>query len=109
MYSLEAINFIAVSIVGLLAILGVIASYRRARKTGQTARIWLENWLSDFSTEMVGAFLTAILFGILIGSVQQAQDQANLRDSLARRMGSPYGTTALDASRELMSLGWLSD
>ncbi|MBZ0281656.1 MAG: pentapeptide repeat-containing protein [Anaerolineae bacterium] len=89
-----------------------------------TSSGWWTSWLQNFSTEMFGAFLTFILFELIIGSREKQQEQERIlgrektqRDEavqqektrLIRQMRSSVNQEAIRAVEELRAYGWSID
>jgi hypothetical protein len=74
---------------------------------------WISGWLQNFSTEIMGAFATFILFELIIGrrQKQEAEERAagQHKQRLITQMRSKDNATALNAVDELRELGWLQD
>ena len=73
---------------------------------------WLGNALLNFSTEMLGAFLTFILIDLVIGGRERQEsewrdDRRRLRTRLIKRLRSPDPQLTVDAASELRAMGWL--
>lgn len=107
--SLQLVNTFALAAIGIFALISIGVSYRRARKKQIAPSEWLGDWLSDFSTEMAGAFLTAVIFGLIVGAAQQSENTAERKQSLILQMGSPNNGFAIEAVRQLRALEWLYD
>jgi hypothetical protein len=70
---------------------------------------WWANLLQGMSTEFFGAVVTAIFLGVLILITQQYQSIQNRKEELILQMGSDERVWAIEAARQLSSLGWLED
>jgi uncharacterized protein YjbI with pentapeptide repeats len=72
--------------------------------SGGLSRDWLASWLQNFSTEVLGAFVTYILFEVLIGGrLQQEHHERqllDLRNQIVRDITSSNSTFALRSIRE---------
>ena len=112
------------SIVLGLVVLGMVAmaywlgriSMRRELETlnappGEetTKRVWWANWFQGVSTEMVGAVITTILLGTVVGLAQEASLEEQQREELVLQMASQSNDFAVEAARILGSKGWLED
>jgi hypothetical protein len=67
---------------------------------------WWAAWLQGVSTEMVGAVVTTILLGTVVGAVQQQLINEQKQD-LVLQMGSPDHAFALEAARMIRARGWV--
>jgi hypothetical protein len=77
------------------------------RSTSSRVRTgWWASWLQGVSTEMVGAVVTTILLGTVVGAVQQQQSIAQQKQELILQMGSPDNAFAVEAARILRAQGW---
>lgn len=90
------------------------------RKKERFSREWWSNWIQGLSTELVGAAIATLLIGVVVGAVQkneaeealrqqQIQADENFKRELILQMGSPVNDFAIEAARQLRSLGWLED
>lgn len=80
---------------------------RRAKK--QVVLGWFKDWLADFSSEMVGAFITTLIFGLLVTVAQSSQQEQLDKNRLIIQLGSENNNVTLAASEELLGNGWLRD
>lgn len=69
---------------------------------------WAEFW-QGISTEMVGAIMTTIIFGIALVFFQESQAEQRLQEDLVFQMSSPTNSFAIQAVRRLDREGWLTD
>lgn len=69
---------------------------------------WAEFW-QGISTEMVGAIMTTIIFGIALVFFQESQAEQRLQEDLIFEMSSPTNSFAIQAVRRLAREGWLTD
>ncbi len=67
---------------------------------------WLRNWLADFSTEIVGFVLTAVLLGSLVAVFDR---ESEIRERLLRELRSDDPAIARSAAEELVSEGMHAD
>jgi hypothetical protein len=80
---------------------------RELRSTSARVRTgWWAAWLQGVSTEMVGAVVTTVLLGTVVGAVQQQQLIAQQKQELILQMGSPANAFAVEAARLLRVRGW---
>jgi uncharacterized protein YjbI with pentapeptide repeats len=77
--------------------------------TNSKSSKWWANFWQGISTEFFGVVVTTIFLGILILIAQQYQSIRNRKSELILQMGSPDNTTAIEAVRQLRSLGWIED
>jgi len=74
---------------------------------------WLEGFLLNFSTEMLGAIVTFALLYLIVEHrekrLEEQKEESKLKARLIREMGSPDNATALNAVRELRAHGWLEN
>lgn len=70
---------------------------------------WLTDFLQGISTEMVGAIITTVLFGVLLLTFQQYQAIQDRKQQFIFQMGSPDNGFAVEAVRTLSYEGWLRD
>ena len=75
----------------------------------ESRRSFWSDWFHGVSTEMAGAIVTAVLFTVILGAVQQQQSETELKRQLILQFGSPSRLWTLQASRELEIQGWLYD
>ncbi|RMF78888.1 MAG: pentapeptide repeat-containing protein [Chloroflexi bacterium] len=91
----------------ILAVVGVLA-FRQSRKWHET-RPWAADWLKGFSTEMITVILTTLAFTLLVGAIQDRENQQALRDQLILQMGSDERFFSAEAVRQLRAKSWLTD
>ncbi|MBZ0282133.1 MAG: pentapeptide repeat-containing protein [Anaerolineae bacterium] len=92
-------------------ILAVITSWISAR-LGHHKRFtkeWWSNWIQGLSTELVGAAIATLLIGVVVGTVQKNEADEVLKRQLIAQMGSPNNDFAIEAVRQLRSLGWIEN
>lgn len=80
--------------------------YRRADIARET---WWNNFWQGISTELFGAVITTIGFGIILLVFQQYQSIATDKADLILQMGSPNNAFAVEAMRVAGQKGWLFD
>jgi hypothetical protein len=90
----------------VLAILGIMAVASAfisliTNPDGLTSE-WLPNLFQNFTSEILGAGLTYVLFTMILA--RRAD-----KERLIREMGSPDNATSLNALREARAHGWLFD
>ncbi|MDX2141374.1 MAG: pentapeptide repeat-containing protein [Chloroflexota bacterium] len=77
------------------------------------SRAWFASWLQNFSTEMIGAFATYILFEIVIGGRleqdQKERQRIEQRNSIVRDIVSSSGVMVRRAIREARDSKILTD
>lgn len=75
-----------------------------------TARqTWWNNFWQGVSTELFGAVITTIGFGVILLVFQQYQSIGNDKADLILQMGSPNNVFAVEAVRVAGQKGWLLD
>jgi hypothetical protein len=89
-----------------------------------TSPAWWVSWLQNFSTEMLGAFLTFILLELIVGGREKRRDEerAMMREKeklsqamqdkktrLINELGSSVNQIATRAAEELRLNGWIED
>jgi uncharacterized protein YjbI with pentapeptide repeats len=67
------------------------------------------NFRQGISTELFGAVITTLAFGVVLLVFQQFQSIQNRKAELILQMGSPDNAFAIEAVRQLKVLGWLAD
>jgi hypothetical protein len=90
-------------------IAGEIPALNKRELRSASAKVrngWWANWLQGVSTEMVGAVVTTILLGTVVGAVQQQQLIAQQKQELISQLGSPDNAFAIEATRILRARGW---
>ncbi len=75
---------------------------------------WWSGALQNFSTEMLGAFLTFILIDVVIGgrerrATEKQEELRRLQRKLIKKLRSPHSEITGSAAKELRHLGWLTD
>ena len=70
---------------------------------------WWANFWQGMSTEFFGAVVTTVFLGVMLLVAQQYQFIRNHKLELILQMGSPDNATAIEATRQLHSYGWLRD
>lgn len=70
---------------------------------------WRDNFLQGISTELIGAAITAFLFGAILLVFQQYQIIENEKQQLELQLGSTDNTFAIEAARIAIANGWLRD
>jgi len=73
------------------------------------SREWWSNWIQGLSTELVGAAIATLLIGVVVGAVQKNEADESLKRQLIIQMGSPNNAFAVEAARQLRTLGWFED
>ncbi len=111
--------FTQVYIAGLVAILGLSSialhfsfqKYKQAHKERQRglARAWLVELLSGLGGDLVGTFITTLVFGLLVTVAQSSQQEQFEKNRLIIQMGSDKPTVVLAAAEDLLANGWLRD
>ena len=110
--------FLGVAIGGfvLLSLSFIFAtmSWRRSIRLGEDRPGWWANWQQGMSTEMSGALIATIIFGLAIGYLENrdAKDELQREYTRARLiydMGSLENTDTLHAVERLRAQGWLSN
>lgn len=114
--------FIALITGGIARVLmrrAVRLEYERRQASGGTLSLkeqmrdssrdwWAEFW-QGISTEMVGAIMTTIIFGVALVFFQESQAEQRLREDLIFQMSSPTNSFAIQAVRRMDREGWLAD
>lgn len=67
------------------------------------------NFWQGISTELFGAVITTVCFGIVLLIFQQFQAIQNRKADLVLQMGSPDHSFAVEAVRQMAERGWLGD
>jgi hypothetical protein len=74
---------------------------------------WLEGFLLNFSTEMLGAIATFVLLYLIVAQRdrlrEQQREERELKKRLIRQLRSQVNEEAIRASEELRAQGWLTD
>lgn len=74
-------------------------------------REWRSGWLQNFSTEMMGAIVTFLLFELLVGGRRARTESEKAEQALKARLVSDAGSRvngiAIKAVEELQAHGWL--
>ncbi len=111
-------TFLGVAIGGivLLSLSFVFAalSWRRSIRIGENKPSWWANWQQGMSTEMTGALIATIVFGLAIGYLENRDTKDELQREYTRAqliydMGSLDNTEALHAVERLRAQGWLEN
>jgi hypothetical protein len=89
-------------------------SRRRSAALGEPPQSWGANWLQGMSTEMTGALIATILFGVVIGYLEERDNKETLRNENIRAllmvdMGGLDNAEALHAVDRLRQYGWLTN
>jgi predicted membrane protein len=77
--------------------LGVVAGYFSIGT--QDFDAWLRSWLQNFSTEMMGALATFILFNLLLGEYEKRQQANQTRSQLTIGLHTEFQTADMLQSR----------
>lgn len=89
------------------------SSFRKWRKSRRSTKkivsLWLIDLFVDLRGELIGAFITTLLFGLLVAVAQSSQQEQNEKMLLISQLGSENGNITLSASEELLARGWLRD
>ncbi|HLA41873.1 MAG TPA: pentapeptide repeat-containing protein, partial [Aggregatilineales bacterium] len=86
----------------LLVIIAAGSSFASLINSEGFSREWRSGWYQNFSTEIVGAVLTFLLFDMLIQTREQ-------KEHTIRDLSSCINHTARRAAEELHARGWLQD
>jgi len=93
----------------VLLILGFVALFTSISSSlvGSIASSdWWEGWLQNFSTEVMGAIMTFILFEQIVG---KGQEEKSEKGRLMRQMRSQVNVEVIRAVEELRANGWLQN
>ena len=82
------------------------ARYHQRDAARQT---WWDDFWQGISTELFGAVITTISFGVILLVFQQYQNVGNDKADLILQMGSPNNAFAVEAVRVAGQKGWLFD
>lgn len=97
----------------IFACVSIVFSYRKYKKLRRAKRRvisgWFKDWFADFSSDMVGAFITTLIFGLLVTVAQSSQQKQFEKNRLIIQLGSENNNVTLAASEELLASGWLRD
>lgn len=92
-----------------IVVLAILAFYTGRISIRTEPRSWWADFWQGISTEMIGAVITTMLFGIVLAVFQHNQDVAGHQQELILQMGSPDNAFAREAVRQLDYFGWLHD
>ena len=110
--------FLTSFLVIILLILGVIIGrwslHRELKNTyanpqDKQRQAWWNNFWQGMSTELFGAVITTIGFGLILVVFQQYQSVQSAKADLILQMGSPDNAFAIEAVRIARQKGWLED
>jgi hypothetical protein len=94
----------------------ILAEMSRQRSTalGEPPQSWRASWLQGMSTEMTGALIATILFGVIIGYLEERDNKStlrneNIRASLIYDMGGIDNVAARHAVVRMRAYGWLTN
>ncbi len=95
-------------------VLGRLSWQRRVSNGQEDKRSWWADWQQGMSTEMTGALVATVLFGLAIGYLNDRDTKETLqrevtRASLIYDMGSLDNAEALHAVERLRAQGWLTN
>lgn len=107
--SLEVVYLFGLCLIVALAVISIYFSYTRSRKENLSSLQWGKNWLADFSTEMAGAFITTLIFGLFVTIIQNTSENNLDKSRLISQLGSSNNDIALTAGEDLLGRGWLRD
>ena len=97
----------------IMVCVSIFLSYRKYKKSRRIQRQvvlgWFEDWFADFSSEMVGALITTLIFGLLVTVAQSSQQEQFEKNRLIIQLGSENNNVTLETSEELLANGWLRD
>lgn len=105
----------------MIALLGYLGWYidhvslkRQLRRTRYNEReqfkhVWHNSFWQGIATELIGAAITAFLFGTVLLLFQQIQTIENEKQDTILQMGSPDNAFASEAVRIAQHKGWLTD
>lgn len=96
-------NFGSRSVLALLLAIAMATSILSLldNPDGWTAE-WRSEWLQNFSTEMLGAIITFLLFELILGTRQEYE-------KLVAELGSTIAETTNRAAEQLRRKGWLTN
>jgi hypothetical protein len=110
--------FLGVALGGILllgfSLVFALLSWRRSVRLGEEKVNWWANWQQGMSTEMSGALVATIVFGLAIGYLEERDtkdelQREHIRAQLIYDMGSLDNAEALHAVERLRAQGWLTN
>jgi len=110
--------FLGVGLGGILemgfSLVFAVLSWRRSEREGEGKHSWWANWQQGMSTEMSGALVATIVFGLAIGYLEDRNtkdelQREHIRAQLIYDMGSLDNAEALHAVERLRAQGWLTN
>jgi len=110
--------FLGVALGGILllgfSLVFAVLSWRRSERVGEGKHSWWANWQQGMSTEMSGALVATIVFGLAIGYLEDRNtkdelQREHIRAQLIYDMGSLDNAEALHAVERLRAQGWLTN
>lgn len=102
------IIFYVVAAIGLIILARLMAyvSLRYLRRD----KPWAADWWQSASTEMFGAFMTAVILAVAVGAIQSAEAENRRKEALVLSMSSQISNEfAREAIRQLKFNGWVTD
>jgi hypothetical protein len=95
-------------------VLGRLSWLRRVADGEEDRRSWWADWEQGMSTEMTGALIATVLFGLAIGYLDERDTKSTLQREVTRAnliydMGSQDNREALHAVERLRAQGWLAN
>jgi len=110
--------FLGMALGGMLlmgfSLVFAVLSWRRSANASEGKQSWWANWQQGMSTEMSGALIATIVFGLAIGYLEERDtkdelQREHIRAQLIYDMGSLDNAEALHAVERLRAQGWLSN
>ena len=86
-----------------------LGAWDDTKKEDTIRRTLRVNFIQGISTELFGAVMTTIAFGIVLLVFQQYQAVQNRKAELILQLGSPNNIFAVEAYRQVEALGWHDD
>lgn len=105
----HVVYLIGLVLIGILAVVSIGLSYTKARRRNLSLIEWAKEWIVDFSPELVGAFVTALIFGLFVTVALDTQQENIQKARLVSQLGSENNQITQIAAAELLGYGWLRD
>lgn len=115
LYPITTLTIIMIALLGYLGwYIDHVSLKRQLEQTRynereQYSHTWHNNFWQGIATELIGAAITAFLFGTVLVLFQQIQTIENEKQNAILQMGSPDNVFAIESVRIARQKGWLQD
>lgn len=103
-------GLVLIFIIGCISVYFSYNKYKKSKRAKKRVVLgWFKDWIADFSNNMVSAFITTLIFGLLVTVALSTQQNQFEKKRLISQLGSENNNITLYAAEELLASGWLRD